>query len=129
MGEGEGWGEGNGNKEKGQKGKNRANGEWKGTLCGSCDFGPKCLLGCCCPGFGNLFVAEKIGSDDCAKWIGFLDFLGGGLIFSAFGAWTLRKKIRERDGIDGDDCEDCCVSFCCFECVQCQHANHVEVDN
>ena len=119
MGKGEGWG------ERIDDGNRR----WKGTLCGSCDFGPKCLLGCCCPGFGNYFVAEKIGSDDFTKWIGFLDYLGGGFVFSAFGAWNLRKKIRERDGIDGDDFEDCCLSFCCFECVQCQHANHVQVDN
>ena len=82
MGKGEGWGERN----------DDGNRKWKGTLCGSCDFGPKCLLGCCCPGFGNYFVAEKMGSNDFTKWIGFLDYLGGGFVFSAFGAWTLRKK-------------------------------------
>merc|ERR1712088_899456 len=65
-GSGEGWGEGQG------KG-----GEWKGSLCGSCDCGSKCLIGCCCPPCGNYFVAQKMNEEGWPAWIGFLDFCGG----------------------------------------------------
>merc|ERR1712130_850335 len=65
-GSGEGWGEGQG------KG-----GEWKGSLCGSCDCGSKCFIGCCCPPCGNYFVAQKMNEDGWPAWIGFLDFCGG----------------------------------------------------
>merc|ERR1712020_371651 len=63
-GSGEGWGEGQG------KG-----GEWKGSLCGSCDCGSKCFIGCCCPPCGNYFVAQKMNEEGWPAWIGFLDFV------------------------------------------------------
>jgi len=120
-GSGEGWGEG--------EGKGQGNGgTWKGDLCGSCDCGLKCFLGCCLPPLGNFFIAEKTGNEGFEKFIGFLDFCGGGGLCSAIGAMILRGKIRERDGIEGGAGGDCCTSFCCLPCVQCQMANHVGVD-
>merc|ERR1712119_88885 len=68
-GSGEGWGEGQG------KG-----GEWKGSLCGSCDCGSKCFIGCCCPPCGNYFVAQKMNEEGWPAWIGFLDFCGGDVV-------------------------------------------------
>ena len=86
------------------------------------------FLGCCCPPIGNFMVADKMGVDGFEKFIGFLDFFGGGCLCSAIGAMVLRGKLRERDGIDGDNMKDCCASFCCLECVQCQMSNHVGLD-
>merc|ERR1712001_126654 len=120
-GNGEGWGEGEG-KGQGQ------GGTWKGDLFSSCDVGPKCVLGACFPMIGNFFVADKLGTDGCEKFIGFLDFCGGAGLCSAIGSMILRGKIRERDGIEGGAGGDCCTSFCCLPCVQCQMANHVGVD-
>ena len=124
-GTGEGWGEGEG-KGKGQ------GGNWKGGLCSSCDFTPKCkysisiflhdilylhcnicniirylnsnnfdtigFIGCSLPPLGNYFIAERTGDDDVIKYIGFLDFFGGGGIFSAAAQMIMRGKIREREG-------------------------------
>ena len=73
-------------------------------------------------------IADKMGVDGFEKFIGFIDFLGGGCLCSAFGAMVLRGKVRERDGIEGDNFKDCCASCCCLACVQCQMSNHVGVD-
>jgi len=120
-GTGEGWGEGEG-KGKGQ------GGNWKGGLCSSCDFTPKCFIGCCLPPLGNYFIAERTGDDDVIKYIGFLDFFGGGGIFSAAAQMIMRGKIREREGIEGSVAGDCLAAFCCLSCSTCQMSNHLGLD-
>lgn len=62
------------------------------------------------------------------KYIGFVDFIGGGGIFSAIGQMLMRGKIREKDGIDGSPMGDCCSTFCCLACSTCQMQNHVGVN-
>ena len=74
---------------------------------------------------GNYQIADKIGADGFEKHIGFADFLGGGGIFSAIGAFILRGKIRERNNIEGDSCGDFCATFFCLACSECQMANEV----
>ena len=70
-------------------------------------------------------VADKIGGDSTMKYIGFLDFIGGGGICTALGQMMIRGKIRERDGIEGDALGDMVAAFCCLECSLCQTINHV----
>ena len=85
-------------------------------------------LGCCCPPIGNYMLAEKLGTDDVIKYIGFLDFLGGAGLCSFIQQFILRGKIRERDGIQGDEIGDFVSSFCCLECSICQTINHVGLE-
>ena len=83
-------------------------------------------IGCCCPAIGNYLVADKIGADEMTKYIGFLDFCGGGVIFSMLGQMLIRGKIRERDNIEGSPIGDCFAACCCLECSICQTYNHVK---
>ena len=77
---------------------------------------------------GNFLIAEKIQSDGIEKWIGFLDFCGGGGIFSWIGAITLRGKVREQHGIEGGTGEDAITTCCCLPCAICQMANQIDLD-
>ena len=73
-------------------------------------------------------IAEKINSDGFEKWIGFLDFLGGGIIFSWIGAMILRGKVREQYGIEGGTGEDVIITGCCLPCSHCQMSNQIDLD-
>ena len=86
------------------------------------------FIGCCLPPLGNYFIAERTGDDDVIKYIGFLDFFGGGGIFSAAAQMIMRGKIREREGIEGSVVGDCLTTFCCLSCSTCQMSNHLGLD-
>ena len=86
-----------------------------------------CLI-CCCPPIGNMFLAEKMGLEGFEyKYLSFLDFIGGGGIFSAISAMMLRQKVRERYGIEGSSGNDFIIAFCCCTaCSICQMTKEVE---
>jgi Cys-rich protein (TIGR01571 family) len=75
-----------------------------------------------------MLLAEKMGLEDFQyKYLGLLDFLGGGGIFSSISALMLRQKVRERYGISGSTGGDFMIAFCCCTpCSICQMTKEVE---
>jgi len=119
-GSGEGWGEGEG----GGHGKGEA--EWKKGLCDCGCSGMGCLT-CCCPPVSQLLLAEKLGLEEFQyKYLGLIDFVGGGGLCTMIAAFLTRGKVRERYNIEGSTCGDFMVSCCCLPCSQCQMANHID---